>query len=99
MVTLAVLPMDAERIALAAAEGKISLALRNPMDVVPTETRGIKVTALMNGTGPEPVVDAKNERMVPARRRPAVAPASAPVPSVYTVETIRAAKRGEEVVR
>jgi pilus assembly protein CpaB len=99
VVTLAVLPMDAERIALAAAEGKISLALRNPMDVVPTETRGIKVTALMNGTGPEPVVDAKNERMVPARRRPAVAPASAPVPSVYTVETIRAAKRGEEVVR
>jgi len=100
VVTLAVLPMDAERIALAAAEGKISLALRNPMDVVPTETRGIKVTALMNGTGPEPVFDAKKERVVPARRA-AVAPAPppAPVASIYTVETFRAAKRGEEVVR
>jgi len=100
VVTLAVLPMDAERIALAATEGKISLALRNPMDVVPTETRGIKVTALMNGTGPEPVFDEKKERVVPARRRAvAPAPAPAPVASIYTVETFRAAKRGEEVVR
>ena len=33
VVTLAVTPEDAERIALAASEGKISLALRNPLDV------------------------------------------------------------------
>jgi pilus assembly protein CpaB len=98
VVTLAVLPMDAERIALASTEGKISLALRNPLDVVPTETRGIKVTALMNGTGPEPVLDVKKERMVPARR-PAVAPQTVAPSPVYTVETFRAAKRSEEVVR
>jgi pilus assembly protein CpaB len=98
VVTLAVLPSDAERIALASSEGKISLALRNPMDVLPTETPGIKVTALMRGTGPEPVLDVTKERMVPARRPVVVVQAPA-ASSIYTVETIRAAKRGEEVVR
>jgi pilus assembly protein CpaB len=98
VVTLAVLPGDAERIALASSEGKISLALRNPMDVLPTDTPGIKVTAMMRGTGPEPVLDVKKERMVPARRPVVVAQVPA-APSIYTVETIRAAKRGEEVVR
>ena len=58
VVTLAVLPHDGERIALAAAEGKISLALRNPLDVEPDATTGIKLAALMRGTGPEPVLDA-----------------------------------------
>jgi pilus assembly protein CpaB len=98
VVTLAVLPADAERIALASAEGKISLALRNPLDVDPTATSGIKLAALMRGTGPEPVLDVKKQRMVPVRRA-APAPAEVVVPSVYRVETIRAAKRGEEVVR
>jgi pilus assembly protein CpaB len=99
VVTLAVLPADGERIALAAAEGKISLALRNPLDVEPTATSGIKLAALMRGTGPEPVLDVKKERMVPSKRvAPAVVPAAI-VPSVYKVEMIRAAKRGEEVVR
>ena len=42
VVTLAVTPEDAERIALAASEGKISLALRNPIDVKPTETSGVR---------------------------------------------------------
>jgi pilus assembly protein CpaB len=98
VVTLAVLPADGERIALAAAEGKISLALRNPLDVEPTTTSGIKLAALMRGTGPEPVLDVKKERMVPSKRVAPAAPAVVVV-SVYKVETIRAAKRGEEVVR
>lgn len=100
VVTLAVLPADAERIALASAEGKISLALRNPLDVDPTATTGIKLASLMRGTGPEPVLDVKKQRMVPVKR--ATPPPSSPdvvVPSIYKVETIRAAKRGEEVVR
>jgi pilus assembly protein CpaB len=104
VVTLAVLPMDGERIALAAAEGKISLALRNPLDIDPTNTTGIRLAALMRGTGPEPVLDVKKQRMVPAKRvlPPPPSPPPPPdvgVPSVYKVETIRAAKRGEEVVR
>ena len=102
VVTLAVTPNDAERIALASSEGRITLALRNPLDVAPTDTPGIKVTRLMKGQTAETVEPVK-PRVVQARRPIVVAvapaPAPAPVHSIYTVETIRAAKRGEEVVR
>jgi pilus assembly protein CpaB len=95
VVTVAVLPQDGERLALAASQGQISLVLRNPVDVDTTQTTGIKLTALMRGTGPEPVLDKTQRRMVPAKP-----PVSLPVvPSVYRVETIRAAKRADEVVR
>ena len=40
VVTLAVLPADGERIALASAQGKLSLVLRNPLDVDPADTNG-----------------------------------------------------------
>jgi pilus assembly protein CpaB len=93
VVTLAVLPEDAERIALASNEGKVTLALRNPLDVISTDTRGIKLAALMRGTGPEPVVDHTRNRVVAK-----VAPPTPPPPPVYTVEAIRAAKRSAEVV-
>jgi pilus assembly protein CpaB len=100
VVTLAVTPTDAERVALAASEGKISLALRNPLDVDPTETTGVGVTALMRGgqaAQPAPVRTAPR----PARAaRPApITMAAPPAPAPYTVETFRAAKRGTEVVR
>jgi pilus assembly protein CpaB len=103
VVTLAVLPNDAERIALASSEGRISLALRNPLDVEPTDTPGIKVTRLMKGQTAEAAPEPVKPRVPQARRQIVVAaapvPAPAPVHSIYTVETIRAAKRGEEVVR
>ena len=100
VVTLAVTPSDGERIALASSEGRITLALRNPLDVVPTDTPGIKVTRLMKGQTAE-TSDPIKPRAVPVRRPAPVAsaPAPAPAPAIYTVETIRAAKRGEEVVR
>jgi pilus assembly protein CpaB len=105
VVTLAVLPEEAERVALAAAEGEISLALRNPLDVDPTETPGVKLPALMRGPGPEPVVVNTTPRRVAPRPAPVVAvapppppPAAPPARSVITVETIRAAKRTEEVI-
>jgi pilus assembly protein CpaB len=94
VVTLAVLPEDGERIALASNEGKITLALRNPLDVKATDTRGIKLAGLMRGTGPEPIVDPVKNRVV--ARKPAPTP---PPPPVYTVEAIRAAKRSSEVVK
>jgi pilus assembly protein CpaB len=94
VVTLMVLPEDAERIALASNEGKITLALRNPLDVATTDTKGIRLAGLMRGTEPEPVIDPVKHKVV--ARKPAPAPAP---PPVYTVETIRAAKRGAEVVQ
>ena len=47
VVTLLVNPEQAERLALASTEGKIQLALRNPMDQGAPETPGIKTAALV----------------------------------------------------
>jgi pilus assembly protein CpaB len=103
VVTLAVTPDDAEKIALGAAEGRISLALRNPLDVVPTETPGIRVGTLMEGrvaAAPEPAPPQRPAARVARRAAAQVALASPPaLPAPYTVETIRAAKRVDEVVR
>jgi pilus assembly protein CpaB len=93
VVTLAVLPEDAERIALASNEGKVTLALRNPLDVNSTDTKGVKLAALMRGNNPEPVIDRTRNRVV------AKLPPPSPPPPIYTVETIRAAKRSAEVVK
>src|SRR5688572_23615471 len=46
VVTLLVKPDDGERIALAAEEGQLMLSLRNPLDVEPTVTRGVKTAGL-----------------------------------------------------
>ena len=94
VVTLAVTPSDAERIALAATDGQIILALRNPLDHEIAQTSGISATALMvGGTAPPPVIRTVGIRKVTVT----VAPAVAAVP--YTVEAIRASKRSEETVR
>ena len=105
VVTLAVSPSDAERVALASSEGKISLALRNPLDVTPTETAGVHVAALRLGTGSAPKPEPVKAQPLTARRPMAFVPpapaAAAPVPvqKIYTVEAIRGAKRTEEPVK
>jgi len=97
VVTLLVAPPDAERIALAASEGTIMLTLRNPMDRAPTATAGIRTAALFGAPALAPVVRASREgRRIAV---PAPVPALVEAPRFYTVETIRAAKRAEEVVR
>jgi pilus assembly protein CpaB len=106
VVTLAVTPQDAERVALAATEGKISLALRNPLDVEPTETPGIRVGSLMTGGAPAPAPPAPTaprraapRRTVAAPEVPAVAPVIVPPPPApYRVEAFRGGKQTEEVV-
>jgi pilus assembly protein CpaB len=99
VVTLLVSPEDAERIALAQAEGQIMLSLRNPLDTEPTASSGVRTGALF-GQAPEqpaPVVRAISMRRAPAVTTAVSAPP--PAPKIYTVEAIRAAKRSEEVVR
>jgi len=101
VVTLAVLPEDGERIALAATQGQLSLALRNPTDVDPTRTPGMKLTTLMRGPGAQADIETRENRPVAVRRaviQQVVAPPPPVVPAVYRVETIRAAKRAEEIV-
>jgi pilus assembly protein CpaB len=96
VVTLLVTPEDAEKIALAGSVGQITLALRNPLDQDVTETKGTRVAALLGAPDPPPVVkNVGGVRRVVERPREAPAPA----PSIYSVETIRAAKRTAEVVK
>lgn len=98
VVTLLVTPEDAERIALASAEGRITLTLRNPLDTLPTQSTGVRMAGLM-GAAPEPPPVEK-----PAVRRVAAAPVAPPppapeAPKPYVVEAIRGAKRSQEPVR
>jgi pilus assembly protein CpaB len=95
VVTLLVTPPDAERIALASTEGSIMLALRNPLDAMPTETKGTRLASLMGAPDPAPIV--RVSRGIPKAIAPP--PPPDPVPAIYSVETIRAAKRVSEVVK
>ena len=92
VVTLLLTPEDAERITLAAGEGKIMLTLRNPLDQAPTESPGARRASLL-GPAPEPPV----KKVVQGRTVVRAAPKPPPPPR-YTVETIRAAKRSEETL-
>jgi pilus assembly protein CpaB len=94
VVTLLVTPQDAERISLAASEGQIMLTLRNPLDVARTQTTGVKMAALFAEPAPPPVIKHEGPRLVVKAPPPPI-----PAPQIYTVETIRAAKRTEEAVR
>lgn len=94
VVTLLVTPRDAERIALAQAEGQIMLVLRNPLDQEPTNTPGVHTAGLFGGdVSPVAQPSAARLRKPPAQVDEPIAP-----PKPYTVEAIRAAKRTEEEV-
>jgi pilus assembly protein CpaB len=94
VVTLLATPDDAEKIALASTEGKIMLTLRNPLDAIPTDTRGVRLASLTGAPAPPPVQKTVQGKKIMVTPKPAPE-----APKAYTVETIRAAKRGEEVVR
>jgi len=96
VVTLLATPEDAERITLASLDGRLLLVLRNPLDIAPTSTPGMRLTALMAPPAQPPVEKAyKGRKMVVA----APVPPSPPPPPVYTVEAIRGAKRTTEEVK
>jgi pilus assembly protein CpaB len=96
VVTLLVAPDQAERLTLASTEGKIQLALRNPLDQSSPVTSGVRPAGLL-GDAPAPKL------VAPARARfvrPApVLEAVHVVEPAVTVEMIRGDKRSEEVVR
>jgi len=92
VVTLLVDPEQAERLTLAASEGKIQLALRNPLDRETPATPGIRPAGLL-GTS---AVARARPRASQATAK--VADAPAPVEPI-TVEIIRGDKRAREIVR
>jgi pilus assembly protein CpaB len=89
VVTLLVDPEQAERLTLASTEGKIQLALRNPLDRETPATRGVRPAALLGAPATTPR----------AIGRVATAKTSAPAADLPSVEIIRGDKRAREVVR
>lgn len=89
VVTLLVTPDESERLTLASSEGKIHLALRNPLDGESPATPGVKPGVLM-GT-------AQQRAPVSPRRASAPTSVSAPAPVLAppapTIEIIRGDKR------
>jgi pilus assembly protein CpaB len=90
VVTLLVNPDEAERLTLAASEGKIQLALRNPLDKTTTATHGVRPAMLLGLMPPVRQV---------ARLRNSAGPAMTAGPEPTTVEVIRGDKRVHEIVR
>jgi pilus assembly protein CpaB len=96
VVTLLVAPEEAERLTLASSEGKIQLALRNPLDKTTPNTAGIRPAALL-GFG-APAKSAAQRTRVAANPVKAAAVA-APAVEGTSVEIIRGDKRAHEIVR
>jgi pilus assembly protein CpaB len=97
VVTLLVDPDQSERLTLAASEGKIQLALRNPLDQGAPETPGIKTATMLGALkAPVPVrqVASGKKSLTPAPVTNQTI--AAPLP---TVEVIRGDKRSAEVIR
>jgi pilus assembly protein CpaB len=98
VVTLLATPEDAERVTLAASDGRVLLVLRNPLDTAPTSTPGIRLASLMGPPSQPPVEKSyKGRTMVVAA--PPMAPAPVLTPLPYLVEAIRGAKRTTEEVK
>lgn len=91
VVTLLVNPAEAEKLTLASTEGKIQLALRNPLDPAAPATTGIRPAALLGYVSARPVA---RVAVAGPKQIPILAPAPAP-----TVEIIRGDKRTQEAVR
>ena len=94
VVTLLLTPPDAEKLTLATNQGAITLALRNPLDVVPTETNGIRMSGLLAGPGAPPV------RVTTGGRTRVVAPPPPPPPPApYSIEMINGATRSQQILK
>ena len=89
VVTLLVDPAESERLTLASTEGKIQLALRNPLDTTTPATRGIRPAALLADAATTPRPIARTTRPTPA-----VTAQGYPM-----VEIIRGDQRAQEPVR
>jgi pilus assembly protein CpaB len=102
-VTLLVMPEQAEKLALAASEGKLQLVMRNSIDQGDEQTTGINKRSLLSGERALPAPDPgalKSEQpaatKAPRRARPVEAKPvaeAAPAPPRTSVEMIEGAKK------
>jgi len=101
-VTLLVTPEQAEKLALAASEGKLQLVMRNSIDQDDEQTNGINKRGLLGGEHAQPVPDPgalKSEqpkaaaKPVHVRAEPKPAAPATPPPPRASVEMIEGAKK------
>lgn len=93
VITLLVNPDDAQKVVLASSEGRIQLALRNPLDTEPKVVPQVKNAALYRLQPGGPVLSAVGTSKGSVRRVARAVPAAAQAPSPYIVEMIRGDKR------
>ncbi|HZQ96484.1 MAG TPA: Flp pilus assembly protein CpaB [Candidatus Sulfotelmatobacter sp.] len=94
VITLLVTPEDAQRLTLATNEGRIQLALRNPVDTKQDEVLAANARGLFKGSAAAPVPVAH----APVRRAPAVkAPPPPPASTGVSVEVYQGDKKAEIV--
>ena len=103
VVTLLVNPEQSERLALASTEGKIQLALRNPLDQTSPETPGVKTAALVglaraNAPASKSTAGVRRSARSTAPAGPVTQTVPMPEP-LPTVEVIRGDKRAQEVIK
>jgi len=98
VVTLLVSPEESERLTLASTEGKIQLALRNPLDKTTPATPGIRPAALL-GYASAAKSAAVRTRVASAATKAPTAEKLPPAFDATTVEIIRGDKRAHEIVR
>lgn len=96
-VTLALTPDQAERLAVAQSEGRLTLATRNLRDNQVVRTPGATQATLLSDIA-RPAVAAAPATATPAARRPAVAaaPLAAPTVEGHTVAVIRGTRLSEQ---
>ena len=89
VITLLVSPEDAQKLTMASNEGRIQLALRNPLDTSEENLAVLRDSSLYRVAGPARDPQPTRSRV----RRVAAAPKPAPAPSMYVVEMIKGDKR------
>lgn len=88
VITLAVSPDDAQKLALVSQEGRIQLSLRNPLDTKKDDIAATRASAVYPGVKPDPTESKPKIRKAAAKT--IVVPAAP-----YQVEMIRGSKRDE----
>lgn len=91
VITLLVSPDDAQKLTLATTQGKIQLALRNPLDTKQQELASVSTGSLYKGSSAPAPVAAPRPRST--KRVVTQAPSG---PSFYTVEVIKGTKKEEQ---
>src|SRR5215475_8164844 len=91
VITLLVSPEDAQKLTLASQEGRIQLALRNPLDTTQQKLPSVRNAVLYGAAAPTPTQTATKPKV----KRAAPKPVTPTAPSAYTIEVIRGQEKKE----